>query len=651
MVFPYLFSSIRLGKAELPNRTAVAPMGIGVSSKDEPYPMRVVRYFEERAIGGIGLIITPFTPVHPTLSTLPVAGITRDKYIPNHKRFVDTIHQYDTKVFLQVALAGGQLSHEAPSSIYSPIYAEKPRELTVDELDECVESFVIAAGRAVEAGYDGVEVHGAHSYLIGSMMSPALNKRTDKYGGSFEGRMKFPRDIITGIKAKYPDLPVGFKLSAYEPFPGGVGIELAKDIARHIASLGVVYLHPSTSAVTFEYMDDYSAVPVLYMPRNNLISLMVEIKKTVPDVPVIGAGGITVPEEAEELIASGKCDMVALGRSTIADPHWANHAKTGKKVVPCIRCNVCYNLLWAGEPLMCSVNPYMLHEAEQYLSIPSLKKKVMVVGAGPAGMRCAITASKRGHEVILFEKQPYIGGMLYPGSRPKCKQDVVRLLDWFKTELDQSTVTLRLNTEVTPELIEQEAPDALVIAIGAETTFPGVPGIDRETVVSAIEVLRDITRFSGKKAVIIGGGDVGCETACHMADNGWDVTIAEMLLALMTENSVKDTQFPMMRLLDTLKVTVMTGTSLSAVTVGGVEVVLPSGKKWGIDADIVVIAAGFKKPEVYKPEEVSMHITPLGGTIGKLAIKAKEAHIIGDCASLGRIREAVEAGECTGRWL
>ena len=651
MTFPNLFSPIRLGKTELPNRIALAPMGIGVSSKDEPYPMRVVRYFEERAIGGFGLIITPFTPVHPTLSTLPIAGITRDEYIPGHKRFVETIHQYDTRVFLQIALAGGQLSHEAPTSMYSPIYAEKPRELTTDELDELVESFVIASGRAVEAGYDGVEVHGAHSYLIGSMMSPALNKRTDKYGGSFEGRMKFPRDIITGIKAKYPDLPVGFKMSAYEAFPGGVEIELAKDIARHIASLGVVYLHPSTSAVTFEYMDDYSAVPVLYMPRNNLIPLTVEIKKAAPDVPVIGAGGITVPEEAEQLVASGKCDMVALGRPSIADPHWANHVKAGKKVVPCIRCNVCYNLLWAGEPLMCSVNPYMLHEAEQYLSMTSLLKKVMIVGAGPAGMRCALTASKRGHEVTLYEKLPYVGGMLFPGSRPKCKQDVVRLLDWFKTEIDQSTVTLRLSTEVTPDLIERESPDALVIAIGAEPVFPGVPGIDRKTVISAIKVLRDITRFSGRKAAIIGGGDVGCETACHMADNDWDVTIVEMLPALMTEHSVKDTRFPMMKLLDSQHVTVMTGTSLSAVTDDGAEVVLPNGKKWGVDADIVVIAAGFKKPDVFKPEEVSMHITPLGGTIGKLAIKAKEAHIIGDCAALGRIREAVEAGERIGRWL
>ncbi|MCE5248735.1 NAD(P)/FAD-dependent oxidoreductase [bacterium] len=651
MALQHIFSPIRLGKVTVANRTVLAPMGIGISSLDEPYPLNSIRYFEERAIGEIGMIITPFTPVHNKLSTLPVAGITHDRFIPHHKRFVDCIHQYDTRVFLQIALAGGQLSGEAPSAIYSPIYTEKPRALTTGELDELVEAFVIAAGRAIESGYDGVEVHGAHSYLIGSMMSPALNKRTDKYGGSFEGRMKFPRDIISGIRGKYPDFPVGFKFSAHEHLEGGVDIELGKQIASHIAQLGVAYLHPSTTAVTFEYMDDYSAVPVLYMPRNNLIPLAVETRKAAPGVPIIGAGGITVPEEAEELIASGKCDMVALGRPSLADPHWAKKAKAGKKVVPCIRCNVCYRQLWAGEPLWCSVNPYLGHEAEQYLSTPSKKKKVMIIGAGPAGIRCALTASKRGHDVTLFEKRPYIGGMVYPGSRPDCKKDVARLLDWYNTELGESTVRLRLNTEVTPELVEQEAPDALVIAVGAEPSVPGVPGIDMPHVASAVDVLRDVSRYKGKKAVVVGGGDVGCETACHLADNGWKVTIVEMLPRLMEENVVMDVKFPMLALLEKKHVTVRTGTKLSKVTDEGIEAILPSGKKGGIEADIVVIATGFKKPLTFNPEDVSMHIAPMSGTLGKLAIKAAEFHIIGDCARLGRIREATEAGERIGRWL
>ena len=652
MALSTLFSPLRLGNVTLPNRVVVAPMGVGLTSEDNPWPMRLVRYFEERAIGGFGLIITPFTPVHDRLSTLPCAGIQADRYIPHHRRLTDAIHMHGSKVFLQIALAGGQLSPEGPSSIYSPIYSQKPRELTTAELDECVEAFVLAAGRGIEAGYDGVEVHGAHSYLIGSMMSPALNLRTDKYGGSFENRMRFPREIISRIRKKYPDLPVGFKFSAYEHLEGGVDIHLAKDIARHIAELGVVYLHPSTTGVTFEYMTEWSAVPVMYIPRNTLMPLAEQIKEAVPDVPVIGTGGISVPEEAEEFLAAGKCDLVALGRPSIADAHWPNHAKATGRVVPCIRCNVCYKQLWDGEWLWCSVNPYMLHESEQDLPVPTRKKKVLIVGAGPAGMRCALTAAKRGHEVILCEKRPYVGGMLYPGSRPLCKQDMTRLLRWFEDELAASSVQLRLNCPVTPELVDSEVPDALVIASGAESSFPNVPGMDLPHVASAVDVLRDITRYKGKSAVVVGGGDVGCETACHLADNGWKVTIVEMLPELMKESAVADVRHPMRALLDARNVEVCTGTRLHAVTPRGVEVILPNGKQWGFTADLAVMATGFHTPSTTAgPGAVSRHIIPLSGLLGELSERVAETHLIGDCASLGRIREAIEAGERIGRWV
>ena len=649
MSFSHLFSPIKLGTVEIPNRTAMAPMGVGLSSPDETWPLPEIRYFEERAAGGTGLIITPFTRVHGSLASIPLVGIYDDSFIPSHKRLVERIHRYDTRIFLQIALSGGQLSHEAPSSLYSNLYPVKPRELSADELDELAESFVKAAGRAVEAGYDGVEVHGAHSYLIGQMMSPALNKRTDRYGGTFEKRMKFPTDIITGIKAKYPDLPVGFKFSADEYMKRGVDITLGAFIARHIAELGAAYLHVSTTGLTNEFMYKYCAVSPMYVPRNNLMPLVRAIKKAVPATPVISGGSITVPGEAEEFIAQGDCDMVALGRTILADPHWANHAREGKKVVPCIRCNVCYCQLWTGKILWCSVNPYLLREAEQNLPVPVVKKKVMVVGAGPAGIRCALTASKRGHEVILCEKQSTVGGMVYPGSRPDCKADMARLYEWYVSELGESSVSLRLNCTVTPEMVEQEAPDALVIAVGAEPSLPDVPGIDLPHAVQAVDVLRDIARFRGKKAVVIGGGDVGCETACYLADHGFKVTIVEMLRELMSAPHSIFSKHPMLELLKARNVTIMTETRLNAVTSEGVEVLLPNGKQWGIDADLAVIATGFKKPDAsFDGESSSMRLVSLSGCIGSLSVKADEVHIIGDCASLGRIREATEAGERVG---
>jgi 2-enoate reductase len=482
------------------------------------------------------------------------------------------------------------------------------------------------------------------------MMSPAMNLRTDKYGGSFEARMRFPADIITGIMKRHPGLPVGFKFSALEEIPGGVDLPLGKRIANHIAGLGVAYLHVTTTSSTIMRLSRYPSVPTLYIPRNTLIPLAEEIKKTCPDTTVIAAGSITVPEEADGFIAAGKCDMVALGRTLFADPRWPNKAREGKRVVPCIRCNVCYQQIFYDEPMWCAVNPYLLHEAEQDLPIPAKKKKVMIVGAGPAGIRCALTAAKRGHDVTLYEKEPYIGGLVYPGSRPKCKEDLARLYEWFRDELAESAVKLVLNTEATPAMIEREAPDALVIAVGARPIMPDVPGMDRPFVASAVEVLRDVSRFRGSKAVVIGGGDVGCETACHLADNGFEVAIVEMRDSLMEDNDNVNVKIQMVQLLEDKKVTVMTRTTLNAVNDDGVEVILPNTRQWGLEADLVAIAVGMKTGRNFTRGS-SMHLAPMEGVIGEMAMKAKEVHLIGDCAVPGRIREAIQEGERVGRWL
>jgi 2-enoate reductase len=374
------------------------------------------------------------------------------------------------------------------------------------------------------------------------------------------------------------------------------------------------------------------------------------VKQVCPDTAVIGTGSITVPEEADGFIADGKCDMVALGRTILADPHWANHAKAGQRVTPCIRCNVCYHQLWLGEPLTCSLNPYVNKEAEQDLPTPSRKKKVMIVGAGPAGIRCALTASKRGHDVTLYEKKPYVGGMVFPGSRPECKRDLLPLLDWFNGELADSDVTLKLNTEVTTDLVIAEEPDALVIAIGGEPVFPDIPGVGKPHVVSAVELLRDVTKYPGKKAVVIGGGDVGCETACYLADNGYETTIVEILPNLMETNIMKNVKVQMFNLIKEKNITVLTGTKATAFIDEGVEVMLPSGKLWGLEADVVAVAIGYKAEDAITPSE-KMQVLTQETLAAMLSMHAEEVHVIGDCAELGAIRGATESGERVGRWL
>ena len=234
-----LFTPVKLGNVEVKNRVVLAPMGTSLYSPDDTWPRRTIRYFEERAAGGVGLILTSFTRVHDKLATGPasIIGIYDDHLIPSHAELVEKVHNHGSKIFLQIALFGCKFGGtEAPSSIYSLNYNVKPRALTTDELDYLVDCFIKAGTRAHKAGYDGVEVHGGYSYLIGQMISPALNKRDDKYGGSFEKRMKFPVDIIKGILNNHPELTVGFKFSAYEWLPGGVDIELAREIAKYVTS-------------------------------------------------------------------------------------------------------------------------------------------------------------------------------------------------------------------------------------------------------------------------------------------------------------------------------------------------------------------------------------------------------------------------------
>ncbi|MFA6472388.1 MAG: FAD-dependent oxidoreductase [Candidatus Latescibacterota bacterium] len=655
MSFPNLFSPIKLGSVEIKNRTVMAPMNNGLLSTDETWPYTTIRYYEERARGGIGLIITGATRIYDKLCGKPKVGLYDARFIPSHKKLVDAIHALDTKIFCQFTLNGGKIGREGPSAVYSNNYALKPRELTTDEVDLLVESFIKAAGYAREAGYDGVEIHGGHSYLVGQFMSPNTNVRTDKYGGSFEKRMRFPSDIVRGIHERYPGFAVGIKFSAYEELPGGIDIPTGLKIAQHLAGLDVVYLHVSSTSTENLVSSEYSSVPALYVERNTLMPLAEGVKKICPDQVVMGTGSITVPEEAEDHIAKGKCDMVALGRTIVADPFWPVKAKEGKqrRITPCIRCNNCYQQLWVNEPLICSVNPYVSHEGETQISRTEHPKKVMIVGGGPAGIRCAITASRRGHDVTIYEKRPYLGGALYPGSRPHFKQDVARLIAWFEEELKNSTVKVKLNTEVTQKLVEEAAPDALVIAVGGENIAPDVPGMDKPHVAFATDVLRDISKYKGKKAVVIGGGDVGCETACYLADKGFDVTLVEMTSKLMEQNNqhVRLEMYAMLKRKP--KVRVMTETALTAIIDEGAEVVLPNGKRWGLEAELVAIAVGVKAPGA----DGAVNVGPLigvkakAGIVAELSMKAPEIHVIGDCDAVGKIMDAVREGERVARWL
>lgn len=641
MAFEHLLRPIKLGNVEVRNRVAMAPMGTDLAHPVRMWGEEEISYFAERAKGGVGLIISPFTAATKVLSDIlrgrPLMAINDDSQIPSHRQMTNAVHRNGAKMFCQCAIFGGKFGEAAPTSMYSPNFSDRPRELSLDEIYAIIADFGKAARRAREAGYDGVEIHGCHGYLIGQFISPGMNYRTDEFGGSFEARMKFPVDIFRAMKREAgEDFPLGFKMSAWEDIPGGVqGGEEAARIARWMADEGVAYVHVGTLNTTVERLSEHPSVPCTYLPRNTLLPLASDIKEALGTTPVMGTGSVILPAEADQFISDGVCDMVALGRTLLAEPHWVAKARAGRPVRPCIRCNVCHHQLWKAEPLICTVNPYLLKEAQEPLQPTSRKKKVMVVGGGPGGVQAALVASARGHEVTLYEQRPYLGGMLYPGSQPACKAEVGLYRDYLAAELKASDVKVVTATEATLELVQRERPDALVIAVGSVPSQPDIPGIDQPHVVPAIEALRDPKLVRGRHVVVVGGGDVGCETAVYLADLGKDVTIVEILPELMTEQYINNVKMAMYQLLQKKGVRYFTGNRLTQIDGKSVEAKGPEGGRT-LPADSVVIATG------NRPNETVRETLRLG---------CAEVHIVGDCGALGRIREAAIEGDRAGRLI
>ncbi len=629
-----LFQPIRLRSVGIPNRVVLAPMGLGFETADETWPERYFPYIEERCRGETGLIISHFTNA-TRLATAPIVGSYDDRFLDTHRRLADLVHRYDSKVFLQIAAFGGRGGTAGPSAIESPAYLRVPRELTVEEIEQIIQDFGRAAARARKAGCDGVELHGGYLYLVGAFVSPHTNRRQDQYGGDFERRMRFPVEILRAIKREAgSDFPVGFKFSAWEALEGGVDQELGVRIAQRMAAEGVCYLHVSTTAAEVGLASDYPAVPTMYFPRNTLLPLVRRVKEAV-DVPVIAAGAIAEPAEADEMIARGDCDLVALGRALLADPHWARKARLGQRIRPCIRCNVCHASL--GKPhssIVCTVNPYLTLEAQEPLPPIAGQKKVMVVGGGPGGMVAALTAAKRGHQVTLCEKKDALGGELIPGSQAPFKAEIGRLLRYWREEVADSRIKVRLNTEVTPDLLRRERPDALVVAVGAVPMMPAIPGIQGQNVTSAVQAFLQPGKLARKQIVVLGGGDVGCECALFLAQQGCKVTIVEMLEELMLNAEVREAKIDLLKMLGDAGVTALTSTQVTEIGEKSVTLKSSDGSEQFLKADWVVVSVGLK---------------PLNQMAHQLAGECPDVRIVGDCREPRRIRDAVVEGDLAGR--
>ena len=542
MPFPHLFSPIKVDSLELKNRVVLAPLDVGLHDPEGQVTDRYIDFLVERAKGETSLIITEFTSVWPEQRVITTA-VWDDKFVPGLTRMAETVKEAGSKIFMQIAVLGGKSYVEpfAPSAIESELYTEVPREMTVDDIKRVIEAFILGAARAKRAGFDGVEYHCAHSYLGGQFMSPHTNRRDDAYGGDFERRMRFGTEIVTGIKQVCgEDFPVGFKFSAHEHLHGGVNDRYDEDvkddlhlrIAKYMEDLGVAYLHVATTSATIMQVKGFvecthPSVPPLYIKPNTLVDLAEEVKQNGAKIPVIATGGITDPAHAEEIISQGRADMVALGRTLIADPHWAKKAYAGENIIPCIRCNFCHTFVVMDRGgVQCTTNPIVGREKLIAFNKTTSPKKVVVVGAGPGGLEAGLRAKDMGHDVVVYEKRDVIGGELISASIPDFKWDVKRLLQYYVTEVQKVGLEIRTGTTVTLDTLKADDPDVVILATGGEAIIPDIPGIDGDNVVTAIDAIVRWGELNiGERVMILGAGLVGYEVAWFAAQQGRDVVL------------------------------------------------------------------------------------------------------------------------------
>ena len=493
-----------------------------------------------------------------------------------------------------------------------------------------------AARRAKQAGFDGIEIHGAHGYLIAEFMSPHFNKRHDAYGGDLRDRMRFPMQIITRVRNEVgPDFPVGFRFSGSEYIADGHTIEDGKRLARILESAGIDWLHVAAGC----YESLWTSVPPYGVMQGVNVAAAAAIKEAV-NIPVITVGRIKSPEIAEEILQGGKADMVALGRQLICDPDWPVKAASGdySSIRPCIGCTQgCINREFAMEgSATCIYNPDAGMEPETLIEQAAQKKLVLIAGGGPGGLEAARVAALRGHQVMLFEKTQKPGGRFNLACIGPFKQEFSLAVKWLFSQVRQLGVHVELNTEVTPELVENIHPDAVIVATGATPMLPSIEGINRQNVVLGEDILAGKTNM-GHRVVIIGGGGIGTEVADFMSQRGKKVTIVEMQpeIGMLTGIPAIVTLLLLPRLFSN-GVEIRTHATVKKIVEAGVVIEVGGKEEIITSIDQVVVATGAKS---------------VNELAARLKGKVPEIYVIGDAKEARSALEATHEGARAARMI
>ena len=635
----HLFSPITIKTMKLKNRIVMPAMGTLSANLDSTISERQMYYYEAQAKGGVGLIVVEIAEVHPSSAFMMLIGIHDDKFIPGLKMLTDSVHAAGAKIAIQLHHPGRQFvavegrAPWAPSAVPCPcsLCQDMPHVMTIAEIEEMVEAFAQGARRAKQAGFDAVEIHGAHGYLLAQFMSAYVNRRTDKYGGSISSRMRFPLEVIEAVREKVgPDYPILFRLSGEERVPGGRELAEVVATAPMLVDAGVDCMSVSTGV----YVNLFTHLIAPMEISKGLNVYAAEAIKKVVDVPVIVAGRLNDPVVAESVIDQGKADLVAIGRGLLADPELPNKAAAGQfeDIRWCIACNYCVQSLMTGMSLKCVVNPEVGKGREFAITPAPKAQKVLVVGGGPAGMEAARVAALRGHQVTLYEREPELGGQFRLASIPPQKQEIAPAIKYFSRALEKAGVKVVLGQEATSSVVDELKPEAVVVATGGMPIIPDMPGTGRENMVTAWDVLAG-KAATGKKVVVAGGGMVGCETAEFLAEYGKEVTIVEMLPELASDAIIGRKDLLANRL-DELGVNGITSATIKAFTADGMTVTR-NGKEEGIvGMETVVLAMGVSSAHQLAEE---------------IKDKVSELYVIGDAENPATAFEAFAAGAEVGR--
>ncbi len=645
--YPNLFSPIKVGSIVFKNRLFMAPLTSDNCIVDNRPSDQGIAFYGTRARGGFAQVTVSEAAVDWEYACRSDAFNNISD--PNPKYWHSgAFHELTMAIKEHGAVASMEINHSGAANHPKNIPGRKNpigpsgyvREdgITVDEIDEemmnrVADNFAKAAKYLKLVGFDMCMVHGGHGWLLGQFLSPFTNKRADEYGGSRQNRARFPIMVIDRIRdAIGKDFLIEYRVSGEELVDGGLTIDDVVDFAKLIekkvdiihVSVGIYHLHVESR--TFSSM---------YHPHGCNVHLAEAIKKAV-GIPVTVVGGINDPAMAEQIIAERKADFVALGRQALADPEFPNKALTGRtdEISPCLRCG-CFSPMPQKQGEMvppktfqCTVNPVTSKEFRMQIAPPAKTvRKVMVVGGGPGGMYAAITAAERGHDVTLVEKTYTLGGVLKFTDTDTYKDDLRKFKDSLISRINKLNINVRFDTEATTELVEEEDPDALIVAIGSRPIVPDIPGISSSNVMHALEIYQQPDKV-GENVAMIGGGLAGCETGLHLAALGKSVTLVEMIDAL----AVDATESHRIALFDMMDDVIMffTETKCMGITASGIEVINKDGSERFIEVDTVVYAVGMR--------------SQMDRAFRLCEAASKQYFLVGDCLSPRKVKQAVHEG-------